>query len=206
VTLPTLQHSVNDRSPSTAATATPSTAGLLSAAVRQVVPDYFGKTWDDSVPGDFTQLRAPSQGRSPIDPFQSSATLAEKSQHLPSSPVRRQQQEVENDSGLGRGHSRNRSQGGKDSSGTIASDKSRSSKQPSQKAMLSKALQKANTAVLLDNAQNFEGAMQAYSEACNLLQQVMLRSSGDEDKRKLEAIVSTQFSIVRYQSLTYQIA
>ncbi len=56
--------------------------------------------------------------------------------------------------------------------------------------MLSKALQKANTAVLLDNAQNFEGAMQAYSEACILLQQVMLRSSGDEDRRKLEAIVS----------------
>ena len=56
--------------------------------------------------------------------------------------------------------------------------------------MLSKALQKANTAVLLDNAQNFEGAMQAYSEACALLQQVMHRSSGDEDKRKLEAIVN----------------
>jgi hypothetical protein len=56
--------------------------------------------------------------------------------------------------------------------------------------MLSKALQKANAAVLLDNAQNFEGAMEAYSEACSLLQQVMLRSSGEEDKRKLEAIVS----------------
>jgi hypothetical protein len=56
--------------------------------------------------------------------------------------------------------------------------------------MLSKALQKANTAVLLDNAQNIEGAVQAYSEACNLLQQVMMRSSGDEDRRKLETIVS----------------
>lgn len=65
----------------------------------------------------------------------------------------------------------------------------RASKHPSQKAMLSKALQKANTAVLLDNAQNFEGAKQAYSEACALLQQVMLRSSGDNDRRKLEAIV-----------------
>ncbi|KAG0652366.1 hypothetical protein D0Z07_1120 [Hyphodiscus hymeniophilus] len=57
--------------------------------------------------------------------------------------------------------------------------------------MLSKALQKANTAVLLDNAQNFEGAMEAYAEACVLLQQVMLRSSGDDDKRKLEAIRNT---------------
>lgn len=56
--------------------------------------------------------------------------------------------------------------------------------------MLSRALQKANTAVLLDNAQNFEGAMEAYGDACKLLQQVMIRSSGEEDKRKLDAIVS----------------
>lgn len=54
--------------------------------------------------------------------------------------------------------------------------------------MLSRALQKANTAVLLDNAQNFEGAMEAYGDACKLLQQVMVRSSGEDDKRKLEAI------------------
>jgi hypothetical protein len=54
--------------------------------------------------------------------------------------------------------------------------------------MLSRALQKANTAVLLDNAQNFEGAMEAYEDACKLLQQVMIRSSQDEDRRKLDAI------------------
>ncbi|KAK5169952.1 hypothetical protein LTR04_005466 [Oleoguttula sp. CCFEE 6159] len=54
--------------------------------------------------------------------------------------------------------------------------------------MLSRALQKANTAVLLDNAQNFEGAIEAYGGACKLLQEVMDRSSGDEDKRKLDAI------------------
>ncbi|TKA74897.1 hypothetical protein B0A49_07892 [Cryomyces minteri] len=54
--------------------------------------------------------------------------------------------------------------------------------------MLSRALQKANTAVLLDNAQNFEGAIEAYGDACKLLQEVMDRSSGDEDKRKLDAI------------------
>lgn len=57
--------------------------------------------------------------------------------------------------------------------------------------MLSRALQKANTAVLLDNAQNFEGAMEAYEDACKLLQQVMIRSSQEEDRRKLDAIVST---------------
>lgn len=56
------------------------------------------------------------------------------------------------------------------------------------KTMLSKALQKANTAVVLDNAQNFEGALDAYGDACKLLLQVMDRSSGVEDKRKLEAI------------------
>lgn len=56
------------------------------------------------------------------------------------------------------------------------------------KAMLSKALQKANTAVLLDNAQNYEGALEAYGDACDLLGQVMHRTSGDDDKRKLDAI------------------
>lgn len=60
----------------------------------------------------------------------------------------------------------------------------------SQKAMLSRALQKANHAVLLDNAQNFEGAIEAYEDACHLLTQVMSRSSTEEDKRKLEAVVS----------------
>lgn len=56
------------------------------------------------------------------------------------------------------------------------------------KQMLSRALQKANTAVLLDNAQNFEGALEAYSDACRLLQQVMDRSHGAEDRRKLDSI------------------
>ncbi|KHJ34936.1 putative mit domain-containing protein [Erysiphe necator] len=70
----------------------------------------------------------------------------------------------------------------------------RPSKHPSQKAMLSKALQKANTAVLLDNAQNFEVAKHSYSEACALLERVMSRSSGDDDRRKLEAIRNTYTS------------
>jgi CRISPR/Cas system Type II protein with McrA/HNH and RuvC-like nuclease domain len=68
-------------------------------------------------------------------------------------------------------------------------------KQPSQKAMLSKALQKANTAVLLDNAQNYEGAIEAYSDACDLLQQVMVRTTGEEEKRKLQAIVSFKVAL-----------
>jgi hypothetical protein len=68
--------------------------------------------------------------------------------------------------------------------------RSREKREKDKKAMLSRALQKANTAVLLDNAQNFEGAMEAYEDACKLLQQVMIRSSAEEDRRKLDAIVS----------------
>lgn len=69
-------------------------------------------------------------------------------------------------------------------------NKSRHQRAQSQKNMLSKALQKANTAVLLDNAANFEGAMDAYNDACYLLQLVMLRSNGGEDEKlKLQEIV-----------------
>lgn len=90
-----------------------------------------------------------------------------------------------------KGHTRSRSQGLKSSTDSTSSQRNPSrSKQPSQKAMLSKALQKANTAVQLDNAQNFQGARSAYREACDLLHQVLLRTAGDEDKKKLEAIVS----------------
>ncbi|PNY23180.1 Uncharacterized protein TCAP_06868 [Tolypocladium capitatum] len=64
----------------------------------------------------------------------------------------------------------------------------------SQKAMLSLALQKANTAVQLDNAQSLEGARLAYGEACDLLQQVLDRTSGNDDKHKLEAIRRTYSS------------
>ncbi|KAF3902579.1 hypothetical protein ABW21_db0207595 [Orbilia brochopaga] len=59
------------------------------------------------------------------------------------------------------------------------------------KAMLSSALQKANTAVLLDNANNIEGAMEAYKDACALLGHVMMRAGVDEDRRKLMQIRET---------------
>ncbi|KAJ4375043.1 hypothetical protein N0V83_002122 [Neocucurbitaria cava] len=66
--------------------------------------------------------------------------------------------------------------------------RTRERREKDKKTMLSRALQKANTAVLLDNAQNFEGAMEAYEDACKLLQQVMIRSSQEDDRRKLDAI------------------
>ncbi|GAB0138484.1 hypothetical protein EsDP_00006719 [Epichloe bromicola] len=87
------------------------------------------------------------------------------------------------------GHSRSRSRSGKGS--VDLTNKGRGAKPPSQKAMLSRALQQANTAVQLDNAQNFEGARQSYAEACDLLRHVLLKTTADEDKKKLEAIRRT---------------
>ncbi|PIA96419.1 hypothetical protein CB0940_10813 [Cercospora beticola] len=83
-------------------------------------------------------------------------------------------------------HHRHRASG----SGSHASRKPRNRErtEKDKKSMLSKALQKANTAVLLDNAQNYEGALEAYGDACDLLTQVMARTSGEEDQRKLDAI------------------
>lgn len=103
------------------------------------------------------------------------------------SPTARMPHEHSHDPYAPRGHSR-------DHSGKSSRDlgKPRAQKNPSQKAMLSRALQMANTAVQLDNAQNFEGARNAYAEACDLLQQVLDRTPGDEDKRKLETIVGSK--------------
>ena len=95
-----------------------------------------------------------------------------------------------------RRHSRNRESRkgsvgteGESSTSSVRSTRVRTSRRKTP-AMLSKALQKANHAVLLDNAQNFEGAMEAYADACNLLSQVMTRSSTEEDQRKLDNVVS----------------
>ena len=62
---------------------------------------------------------------------------------------------------------------------------------PTQKNMLSQALSKANQAVLLDNASDVQGAIAAYNEACEILQQVMVRSNDPDDRRKLSAIRET---------------
>ena len=80
---------------------------------------------------------------------------------------------------------------GEDSLGTTALGKSLGSGRLIPRAILREALQNANLAVLRDNEQDPEGAMQAYSETCDLLQDLMLRSRIiDEDKRKVEEIVS----------------
>lgn len=73
-------------------------------------------------------------------------------------------------------------------------DRERRPRGSSQKTVLSRALQKANTAVLLDNAMNYDGAIEAYTDACNLLQQVMLRTEGGEETQKLQEIVGCHSS------------
>jgi len=72
---------------------------------------------------------------------------------------------------------------------SVSDSPRRDGKEKDRKTMLARALQKANTAVILDNEQNWEGAVAAYSEACHLLQEVTERSSGEEELRKLNAIV-----------------
>ncbi|KAK5942721.1 hypothetical protein PMZ80_005287 [Knufia obscura] len=76
---------------------------------------------------------------------------------------------------------------------SVASGKSKRGghRSPTQKAMLSQALSKANQAVLFDNAQDVQGAIEAYHEACDILEQVMARSNDMDDRKKLSAIRST---------------
>ncbi|CAK7273064.1 hypothetical protein SEPCBS57363_005464 [Sporothrix epigloea] len=90
-----------------------------------------------------------------------------------------------------RTYPRDHSQDANGGTGSTNGSRDRLSKPPSQKAMLSRALQKANMAVQLDNAGNIKGAREAYAEACGLLQQVLLKTPGEEDRRKLDAIKVT---------------
>lgn len=93
----------------------------------------------------------------------------------------------------GSGYPHRRTHVAKGGGDAIVSGKTKDrAKPPSQKTMLSRALQRAKTAVQLDNAQNFEGARESYAEACQLLAQVLSRTSTEEDRQKLEAIVSSR--------------
>ncbi|CAD0083141.1 unnamed protein product [Aureobasidium vineae] len=128
-------HSPNDEAQLTAATFTPSSAGLLTPN-SYANSDYFGST---------------ASASSSYDKYDTSP--------------------AESASGRGRDNG----------------DK---------KIMLSKALEKANTAVLLDNAMNYEGALEAYQDACRLLENVLDRTSGYDDRRKLDAIRDTYTSMI----------
>lgn len=203
--------------PSTIATVTPITADLLppySFALSE--PDYFGEKWKGRSPSKaklavqrtptFSPNAKPSspkrvqfENSSPRRPSATAPELA-ISAYSEGGRYRAEQRSRRRSSRNGRPRNRDetsRGSGGTEGESSASSIRSNRAKDhrrktPSQKAMLSKALQKANHAVLLDNAQNFEGAMDAYADACALLQQVMTRSSGEDDRRKLEAVVSLE--------------
>lgn len=60
---------------------------------------------------------------------------------------------------------------------------------PSSKAILRKALALANDAVLCDTANNVKGAVEAYTEAVQLLDIVLDQMENETDKMKLREIV-----------------
>ena len=215
VTLTSLSQAVDAAdTPSTIATITPATADLLPPHTHTFSePDYFGDRWKTRSPSKSRNAVQRTASASPLiyKPVSPKRVQFEGSKPQPPA-IAEPAVSLYSERGASRGaskgrrrtsksgHSRNRENSSRGSGGTegessassVRSNRPREHKRktPSQKAMLSKALQKANHAVLLDNAQNFEGAMGAYADACALLQQVMQRSSGDEDRKKLEAVVS----------------
>lgn len=221
VTLNSLSQAVDAAdSPSTAATATPTTVDIISPTIYKQ-PDYFGDKWQSRSPSNLaTGMKRPApshplRGHIPspivIDQSASPGTSPPESMYSPRTAARLRHTDRRRSSQ--NTHHRNRDDPNKGSkgSGTIEGESSASDgrtrverpqkrKAPSQKAMLSKALQKAHHAVTLDQHSNYEGAMHAYQEACALLQKVMTRSSGVEDRLKLDAVVSvdTCFLTVRF--------
>jgi hypothetical protein len=185
---------------------TPLTAELLTPSTA--ASDYFGEHWS-------SRQRAPSNGPRPV-PRPAKVTESPKVQRsfqrspqtpidLATKPMPALPSESSSDAELNvriwkAGHARSQGQDGTGSGETEAGSSMSSTgserhpqqqtRSPVQKTMLSQALSRANSAVLLDNAQDFRGAIEAYEDACQLLRQVMLRSSGNEDRSKLQAIVS----------------
>ncbi|KAL8966775.1 MAG: hypothetical protein Q9197_005801 [Variospora fuerteventurae] len=213
VTLSSLSQAVDAAdSPSTANTATPATADLLLPATYQPERDYFGHRWRARSPLSQPDSGPPLQKTSPI-PSPAFTTASSKpnlrslspnteptakstdkavSKNFDRNSVQQRKRRREPRSSYSRGRGEERARSSEDPDDPVSGKDRRGGDRrvPSQKAMLSKALQKAKQAVLLDNAQNFEGAMHAYSDACELLERVMRRSSQDEYRMKLESVVS----------------
>jgi len=208
-TLSSLSHAADDaQTPSSDFSATPATADMLSPSDG----DYFSDKWHNKSPprqqiGAGRTTRPPRSQNSPPrnrDAEGAKTFLAHIDTGPTAPPSNRQESrgasnrhrdQLSRPSRSLDPHDAPKVGGGAEADSSEPSIRSqgerrRRRKEPSQKIMLSKALQKANHAVLLDHAQNFEGAVAAYDDACELLQQVMIRSSGDDDRRKLEAIVS----------------
>jgi MIT (microtubule interacting and transport) domain len=184
----------NPSSSSQAVLTLDTTPVLTPSTFTSISSDYFGISGDQVI--DDSQWKPKYlSSRTPIHIAAATVTIPA---NTPSEPLEDREQVI-------RGHSRHRGHNTKGSDDTEAgssisstrsgAERGRKHKSPTQKTMLSRALQKANTAVLLDNAQNFEGAIDAYADACHLLQQVMQGSTGGEDRKKLEAIVGAALAI-----------
>jgi hypothetical protein len=196
--------------PSTAS-ATPLTAELLTPSTAPT--DYFGEQWSSRqytasngprpAPRPARIAESPRAQRSFQKSPQMLIDLATKP--MPALPSESSSLETETKLRTWRaGHARSQDQNGTGSGDTDAGSSMSSAaserdppqprRSPAQKTMLSHALSRANSAVVLDNAQDLRGAIEAYADACQLLHEVMLRSSGDEDRSKLQAIVSRMLS------------
>ena len=195
VTLSSLSRAVDAAdSPSDMSAHTPITAEMLQDSTS--APDYFGDQWSSaSSKKPSTKSRSSRQAHkpSPLSPNAIQTKIPE-SVYSPRATGFQKQQDRRHS-----GQRRRRTSSVKSNATTegesSASDhrdlarRNRKRRAPSQKALLSKALAKANHAVVLDGKQNVEGAILAYGDACNLLRQVMVRSSGEDDRKKLEAVV-----------------
>ena len=220
VTLSSLSQAVDAAdSPSTVATVTPATADILSPLDHTSTQrDYFGDGWSSRSPTkQMTGMKRPAPSHSPranqpspitIDnstsPGSSGAPetvysprtasrLKHASRRISQNGRHRHRDDTNKGSGTTEGES-------SASDNRARADRVQKRKAPSQKAMLSKALQKAHHAVTLDQHSNFEGAMHAYQDACSLLEKVMIRSSGIEDQQKLNAVVSYTPSKLKEES------
>ena len=224
ITLSSLSQAVDAAdSPSTAATATPATADLISPLNHASAQrDYFGDGWNSrsptkqmagTKPPAFSHsFRANKPSPIKVDNSISSGTsgppesvysprtasrLRHASRRISQNGYHRHRDDLSRGSGTTEGES-------SASDNRARADRVQKRKAPSQKAMLSKALQKAHHAVTLDQHSNFEGAMYAYQDACALLQKVMIRSSGIEDREKLDGVVSQRPSINEFElTLTF---
>jgi len=182
---PFTKRSHADAEDSEFATSTPNSAMVTPSTLSSYTQDYFG---GNASPSYAARDDRPSAVRTTTAPEPAlNYSRMPRPEALQESAHRRRQSEM---FGATDGERSGTAMSNTHSTGERR-PRTREKTEKDKKAMLSKALQKANTAVLLDNAQNFEAALEAYSDACRLLQQVMDRSSGAEDKRKLDAIKVT---------------
>ena len=205
-TLSSLSRAVDAADSPSSANNTPATAEMLSPNFGKARDqDYFGNQWSGNPPSiSVARVRPGTSESSARTHSGTPSNLSVTSSKIPESVYSpRATSFSKHEQRRSSGHRRRRTSSVKSvtTTGTTEGDssasdrrdlnrKNRKRKAPSQKALLSKALAKANHAVVLDGKQNVEGAILAYSDACGLLRQVMVRSSGEDDRRKLEAVVS----------------